>query len=280
MFQLSKTPKRGMCPAKRCPQNEGAHADCPYKICDLHYVQWIELGRPDLLAPSVAAPAATVTGPGTGLAPVSPAQIAKLETERQSALAALKFVTELPLGTQAEMDAGGKMLGTIRTAMEQADEERMSIARPLLDAKNATDKHFKPRMDALKACYDALNARLEDKLREAKTLQLAALTKVEEAGGNADENTLMVAHGTEAIRAPAEGVAVRQVWTFEITNVEELIVAAATNRKELQRFLLPNFKMLQAHVANLKEECLPGGLGAVPGVRFFQDVQMNGKVST
>jgi hypothetical protein len=140
---------------------------------------------------------------------------------------------------------------------KELEAERTAITGPLLIAKAGVDALFKPVTSALSAVEEALKEKIATfvRQREEERRAVMAASAAEYAAGGTP---------TAIIPAPAqvEGIAVRKVWDFEITDP----------RLVPRDLCKPDERLIRL--------CIQDGDREIPGVRIFQRDQVSARAKT
>ena len=148
------------------------------------------------------------------------------------------------IDNQDSLDIAGELLQKIKGQIKALEVKRLSITKPLLEAKRAMDALFKPAKDAASRVEKLLKASMSKYVDAQTTARTAAL----QAGNHTE--ALAVAQPT----MPA-GVSTRTLWRFEI--VDPALVP--------RDYLVVDSARVQAHVNEHKSA------SAIPGIRAFPE---------
>lgn len=195
----------------------------------------------------------------------------------------IKTLRKEPIKNHDEYVSAAACLKQIKAKLEEVEQKRLGITRPMDLAKQRIMDLFRPATDGLKMAEIAIKnsmvawqaevARIareaQDRIDEAARIEAEkAKAKLEaEAvklvqGGKIEEATQLVAQAEniepEAIQLAVvqpkiEGISTREIWDYEI--VDESMLP--------RMVMIPNEKMLGEMARKFK------GLRPVPGVRFF-----------
>lgn len=174
-MRIKKTRKAGTCAAQKC---KNPTTDL---LCEPCTKAWEAEGSPEL-------------SPGTSLLPLKVQN--ELANERTNLMAAIQRAKALPLETQEDVDRAGRIAGLAKARIKTLEEQRTSVTGPLNDAVSTINSWFRPLRESCQAVADIIEDRVRDRVAELKDAQRKALQAVQDAGGQASAETLMVAHAT------------------------------------------------------------------------------------
>lgn len=159
----------------------------------------------------------------------------------------------LPVMTDDEEKFAVTLCKEIKGQHDELETQRKTITKPLNDAKKATDALFKPALDALKQAEQILKSKLAAYAKEKEQRNVAALEQARQAptAQGAQQAIARVA----PVVAP-QGVSVRQVWKFTVTDENAV-------PREL---CSPDPKKIAAAFQVVNGQPVP-----VPGVRWYQE---------
>lgn len=224
----------------------------------------------------------------TGIAPAESVTAAEAAVGREDAqITELEASAgELTIETTEQLQSSSAMLTAIKTRQRDMAELRLSITRPLDEAKKRVMEVFKPALDRLGNAEQTIKgavltysqgverkrreeqARLEDDA-ERERLRLAALAERQEEAGHEDraeasrQRAETVAAPTVArAPAPAGAVHIRTTWSAEVVDLAELVRACADGKAPLA-LLQPDMPSLNAMARTQKERFDIPGVKAV-----------------
>jgi hypothetical protein len=152
-----------------------------------------------------------------------------------------------------------------RKARAAAEAERRRIEEEALARAAEVERQEREHAEAVAAELEQMgDAQQAKEVRE--TAQIEAAQKADEVmrEAAADAQTLVSFAPTSA--APkAAGIATREVWYSEVTDLDALIKAAAAGNSSARECLMANDKVLGAKVRSLK------GALSLPGVRVWSE---------
>ena len=170
--------------------------------------------------------------------------------------AAVERIRQMPVTNDAEQDFAARLLGEIKGTWAELEKERTAITGPMNKALRATNDLFRPAAKALEHEEAYLKLRIVEYL-EAKSqantaaLQLAAVAPTPELAQQAIQTVAPV--------APPQGVSVRHVWKFEVTDANQVP----------REFCSPDEKKIKA--------AFELGMTDIPGVKFFQEAVVSAR---
>lgn len=121
---------------------------------------------------------------------------AQLTTDRGNLQEALQLAQILPLDTQEGVDMAGEMVAMAMNLKKEKEEQRRSVTDPLNAAVKTINSWFRPVTETCDSIVSTLKKRVADALVLAQQKQDEALKAIEESGGKASPEHLMVAHNT------------------------------------------------------------------------------------
>jgi len=212
MFNVTHTPKPGVCKRRRC-----SRPSVDSGLCEKDLAEWRAAGSPPWSAQGT---------PISGVSLVTAGTETKLAEQRIEAQKYLDVVREYQITDQTTMDHAGQFLAGVRELRKGIKEQMDKALAPLKAAVTQQETLYKP-VDRL---YQETEALLRDKInnhiRMQQEAQDRARVQVEAAGGSVDEHTLVVAHGIENVALPV-GMGVREAWTHQVTDEASLRKAVA-----------------------------------------------------
>ncbi len=212
----------------------------------------------------------------------------KLAQLDDAAIAILTTAEAFTITTLEQYSASGDVLKRIKAQQRELTDLRMSLTRPLDDAKSRTMALFKPAGDRLARAEQTIKgamlnfSREQERKRaasEAEARELAEkerqrLQRLAEAARErgADEKAETFEERAASVPVPivaaekpaVAGVATRTTWHAEVVDKLELVKAVADGRAPLSA-LEPNMVLLNQQARSLKGEL------AIPGVRAVAD---------
>jgi hypothetical protein len=150
-----------------------------------------------------------------------------------------------------------KLAQEIKQNWASIEEQRKKITTPLLEAKRQTDAVFKPALDALAEEERLLKDKLAAYMQMKEQRNVAALAEAKQAPTVQDAQQAIA---RVAPVATPQGMSVRHVWKFEIT--DESIVP--------RELCSPDPKKIGAAFQVVNGQPVP-----VPGVRWYQDTSVS-----
>lgn len=186
----------------------------------------------------------------TSLEPLkSPALVAEAEAARAEART-LAQIEGLP----DDIGLLSDILGLVQTRLVNLEERRLEIAKPLTEAKNRVDAHFRELRAPYEAAKEALKLRLE-RIENARRLANAEALKLA-AQASAEGDAIAAQIALDAVASPvAPAGGFRYVWEWELTDLSKVPL----------EFLALNAATMKLYTSQHKnsEEIPP-----VPGVTF------------
>ncbi len=204
------------------------------------------------------------------------AQIAELEASAGA----------LTIETAVQFQASGELLGTIKTRQKDMEELRLSITRPMDEAKKQVMKVFQPALERLgnveKAIKSAVLTYTQEQERkrceeqavldadaERERARLERLADRQREAGR-EERAEATEERAEEVAAPTVASApvptgpvhLRTIWSAEITDLAELVKACAEGKAPLA-LLQPDMPTLNGMARSLKERFNIPGVKAV-----------------
>lgn len=207
---------------------------------------------------------------------------------------AFSDANSLVVDSQDSYELAVDFIKTIKSVGEEVEKQRKLITEPMDKSKKAVMDFFRPFTErvesaekalkdkcaqfllAQKAKADAERAEAQRKAREeaekARVAAEAAIDqgKIEEAGELMTAAEIIDA--TPVVipnrRPVAAGASMRDKWEFEVTSIDELIAAAATNPM-IRTLLQVNESAAKTMASQLK------GNVQIPGIRFYNNPIMS-----
>jgi hypothetical protein len=205
--------------------------------------------------------------------------------ELDSATAAiLARATDFSITSVDQYDTSGEVLKSIKAKQRELNDLRLSLTRPLDDAKGRIMALFKPAGDRLSKAETLIKGAMltfqrgqEERRRiaeaearaeaERERLKLQRQADAARKKGNEDkaedleDRAASVPVPIVTVEKPSvSGVATRTTWRAEVVDMLELVKACAEGRQPLS-LLEPNMVILNAQARALKREL------TIPGVR-------------
>jgi len=197
-----------------------------------------------------------------------PIQLDVLFIAKQTADAkvALEHARAMVVNDEHTLATANAWAKAILTTMDQLEEMRTSITKPILEGKRGVDKLFNPPTSTLDEAQRLIKKKMSDHLDAMKALQQAEFRRAQEAmqQGNTAAMAVALNASSAAQAAPPQGTSVVERWQAEITNADFLIEACLQDPSR-RRFLAPNVSMIDAVARStpVDQNPLP-----IPGVRF------------
>lgn len=145
------------------------------------------------------------------------------EAERwaQEAKDQLEVIAMCEIETQSDMDEMGQMQRAAFEKVKELTEKRLGLTRPIDAAKKGVMDLFKPALGFYEAIEAAAKKKIEAFRLEAAKAQDLALAAVAASGGEADRDTLVLAHGGRLLALPETS---REVvsWKHTIWDTSQL----------------------------------------------------------
>lgn len=162
--------------------------------------------------------AARAAEPGAGLAVVPKVAEPPLEEKAASwakeAHDLLQLIAAADIETQSDMDELGQIQRQAFDKGKELTEERLKLTRPIDSTKTGIMNLFKPALGYWGAIEAACKAKIQTFREAAKAEQDRALAAVAESGGQADADTLVIAHGAGVLELPStSGEKISYTWT-------------------------------------------------------------------
>lgn len=258
-FKLTKKAERGKCRAARCKNESAVVLQSGLELCQRHYDKLREDEREaDPIAEHIvegggsSLPADVENTPiGANDRDVITAEIELAKEETTEALASLEHI-EITSSDLAELFDG--LLQDAHEKIKALDGRRKKLKAPILEAGREVDALFKPAISA----FEALKTLIKSKLR---TWYIAQEQAQQNALDSGDGEQVALTASPET----SSGTTPRKTWQFEVENIgivprEFLIVNETAVREELNRVGPANAR--------------------IPGIRFFQDVNISVKRSS
>ena len=272
MFNITHTSKPGVCKARRCKYpavEEG--------LCEKHYAEWSEAGRPPFGAEGTAI---------TVNSALPKDLIEALPVEKLNAEKAFELVRAMEIDSQEAMDTAGVFLNTIRKFRSDLEEKRDAVLKPAKETLEGIKAAFEPVRAIYVATESEIRAKINAHIQRQAAAAEAARVVVEANGGKVDEHTLVVAHGVENVALPV-GMGARETWDYTIEDEGALrravvaaeLVAVVDWPEEVLAAVLqtlgvaepadpallqPNHDTIKATVRKLQDQT------KIPGVRVFK----------
>lgn len=130
-------------------------------------------------------------------ASILPVQVQEeLTADRGNLQDALQMARIIPLDTQEGVDMAGEMMAMAVALKAEKEEQRKSVTGPLNAAVKTINSWFKPVTETCDSIVAVLKARVIESLAAAEVRQDEALQAIEDAGGKASPEHLLIAHNT------------------------------------------------------------------------------------
>lgn len=165
-------------------------------------------------------------------------------------------VEHFQITCDAEQEFAAQLLREVKAEWDAVEEKRKKITKPLDEAKRETQAVFKPVLEALKAIENAFKAKIAGYMQAKQQVNVAALQAAAAA-----PTAMAAAQSMDAyapVQAP-QGVSVRQVWKFEVTD-PDLVP---------RHLCSPDMKKIAEELGKKTDKY--GQPDVIPGVRVFQE---------
>lgn len=165
-------------------------------------------------------------------------------------------VSSFQITNDAEQDFAAQLLREVKAEWESVETKRKKITKPLDEAKRETQAVFKPVLEALKYVESHLKEKIAGYMQTKQQANVVAL----QAAASAPTALAATQQSSfyEPVQAP-QGVSVRQVWKFEVTNPDAV-------PREL---CSPDMQKISAALQAKTDKY--GQPDLIPGVRVFQE---------
>lgn len=205
----------------------------------------------------------------------------------QATEAILASATDFTIATVEEYEASASGLKAIKAKQREMNDLRLTLTRPLDDAKGRIMGLFKPAGDRLARAetlikdgmlaftreQERTRREAEAEARAAAEREAAALLRRAEAArkrGKEDKAEELEDRAASvpvpivtAAKPNVSGVATRTTWRAEVADLRELVQACADGRQPLS-LIEPNMVVINAQARALKHELRIPGVRAVP----------------
>ncbi len=186
----------------------------------------------------------------------------QIQADEAYAKQVLEVVSGWDISTQDEMNQAGELLAEVVAKGKELEARLKTITGPMREAEQQVRNLFKPAVQFCASSEAALKKSIGTYERNRIAEQDAALKLIAESGGQADADTLVIAHGADQLQL-AEQVSVRRVLKFRVTD------AALIPDKYYVRIL--NEKAINEEVKLTEGQCV------IPGVEVYVDIQVANK---
>lgn len=207
--------------------------------------------------------------------------------EEEMSIALVSTAEALVIKTPEELGASTDLLQTVKERQKALTDLRLSITRPMDEAKKKVMALFHPAVDRLATAEETIKAavltytqeqrRLQaeaqaqlDAEAERERLRLATLAEKQRVAGKDDRAEATEERATEvqaptvaAAEAPTGAVHVRTTWHAEVTDLAAL--AKACLSEQPIELIEPNMAALNSLARSLKEEL------SIPGVKAVSE---------
>ena len=274
MFNITHTSKPGICKARRCK-----HPAVDEGLCEKHYAEWTEAGRPPFGSEGTAMTVSSA---------IPKEIIESLPVEKLNAEKAYELVKAMEIDSQEAMDTAGVFLSSIREFRSNLEARRDAIYQPAKDRAEGIKQAFEPIRQVYVATEGDLREKINAHIRRQAAAAEAARVRVEAAGGQVDQDTLVVAHGVENVALPV-GMGTTETWDYEVTDEQALrravlaaelvavvdwpedVLAAVLQTLGVAEpadpaLLVPNHDTIKGIVRRLQDQA------KIPGVRVFKKI--------
>jgi len=192
--------------------------------------------------------------------------VAFIAKQTSDAKVALDHARNMVVNDEHTMATANAWAKAILTTLDQLEEMRTSITKPILEGKRGIDNLFKPSTNALDEAQRIIKRKMSDHLSNVQALQQAEFRKAQEAmqQGNTAAMAVALNASSAAQAAPPQGTSVVERWQAEIFNADFLIEACLQD-PNWRKFLAPNASMIDAVARSTPVDQTPL---AIPGVRF------------
>ena len=181
--------------------------------------------------------------------------LAEIETDKSKIGEIWAFVQSFVITSDDDFHFASDILKSAKTVEKEIEQKRVSVTKPILDAKRNADALFKPNLDKLKEIDAVLRKKIGDYLARVEAERVAVMHKSAEtfnAGGTPVEII--------PERPEAKGISSRAVWAFEVTD-PDLVP---------RQFCSPDVDKIKASRDwSAYNEHFPPP--PIPGIRFFQE---------
>lgn len=210
----------------------------------------------------------------------------KAQEVEKEAVALLSSAEGFEIQTEDQYVSSADLLQRIKSKAKAMEELRKSLTRPLDEAKSRIMDLFRPTENNLEDAENTIKRAmlgyqreeerkrkaLEDEARalaakEAERLQrqadkARAKGKDDRADELEEQAQTMPVPIVPSQAAKVSGVAIRETWKAEVTDLELLVLAVATNKVPIAA-LMPNMQVLNAQARSLKNELNWPGVRAI-----------------
>jgi hypothetical protein len=208
-----------------------------------------------------------------------------IERVQQQHLSIAERAGQMDVYDADSADRAGRMLVEVRGTLKAIEEARFQITRPLDEAKSRAMEQQKnaqqPFLDAeqhLKGIITSYEVSERNRIRAEAAEAEAEQARLEVAAQNAAERgeydeaqqlqQQRDATGSVEKVHRAAGTQMRYTWKAEVTDLDALVKAVASNTMLPSNLLQVNQPALNALAKAL------GGKGKVPGVRFYEEANL------
>lgn len=187
---------------------------------------------------------------------VSPVDAAELTVEAERTNKAMSLLQKFEIKSQADMEFAGELVKTVKDQWNAYEERRTAMTKPINAGLRSINDLFRPLLEPLKAAENALKTKIASYTLKMRAEQEKAMRAAAEAVqvGNTVAATELVA--AIAPQAPVQGVTVKEVWDWRITN------EALVPREYLS--VDPN------KIKNVFTNPMHGLVPNIPGIEFFK----------
>ncbi len=156
--------------------------------------------------------------------------------------------------TQKDLDWAASWLTQIAAAYKHVETKRTSEKAPHLASCKAVDSRYKPAAKALEACEAILKSKIAALRARQRQAEEVAREAVRATGGQADGDTLALAHGAGAFVLPDQ---VRETSNLEWEVLDESAVPIEYKRTCAE--------LVEAEIERTRGAC------KIPGVRVWRE---------
>lgn len=135
---------------------------------------------------------------------------------------ALVMLQAMPVTTEEEHAFAGDVLLTVKAQWKELEEKRTAVTGPINDALKELNSWFRPAQGPLKEAERILKEKISTYIIARKQANEAAMLAAAEAAQAGDGATAMVHVGAIQEAPRVAGISVKEVWDFEVENIDEV----------------------------------------------------------
>jgi hypothetical protein len=180
---------------------------------------------------------------------------------------AMALLEDFTIESEADHAFAGEALQAIKAQWSTLEEKRTAVTGPLNEALRTVNDWFRPVQGPLKAAETMLKEKISSYVLARKAANEAAMLAASAAAQAGDGAAAMMHVGSIAEPAKVAGISVKEIWDFEVVNIDEVPMAWLTIDR-------PKLGLVLSQADKTKTAPAP-----IPGLRFFLKGQVTARAS-